>query len=349
MGIDKHLIQTLKRSTNRHWAMRGGAGAMQTPKDKIHFIAGHDNLDYDNDMTAVADAAAADGFAYAHCFAKGLKDDVLSQSASGVCQVWNFSRILRHIALGNETCLVTWDDRVITLPFPFMDKITTHLQNRDEDFYFWQLRIRIGDAYDLTPDNIRILKCYPEFIGDEKTQQAFSDLMLKDWDMFKFTLTERWISDYCQFINNHYAGLDMTLQPHTYVEKHLQKNRIGYDESMVISPQGAAWILLNAFDMEDLDPADDDPDKPLWTTAVQRRNTFDSWMFVDLEPHVHKAIRDGKGIYCPKEIGYKYIHDWLPMGSDVDWANKEHNDEVTGISAEDIRNISSDINFLEIP
>lgn len=349
MGIDKHLILTLKRSKNRHYAVRGGALAMQTPKDKIHFVAGHDNLDYDNDMRKVADAAEADGFPYAQCFAKGYKDDILKQSASGTCQVWNFSRILRYIALGNETCLVTWDDRVTTLPFPFIERITKHLQNRDEEFYFWQLRIRIGDAYNLTPNNIRILKTYPRLIGDEKTQQAFNDLMLKDWEMFSDTLTKRWVSDYAEFINNHYMGLSMTSPPHKYVEKYLIKNRIGYDESMVISPQGAAWILLQAMDMEDLDPADDDPDAPNYMSAVQRRNTFDSWMFVDLEPHVHEAIADHKGIYCPREIGYKYIHDWMPMGSSVEWANEDHYDTATGISAEDIRTMSTDFNFLEIP
>ena len=345
MGIDKHLVLTLERSQHRQWAMLGGSVAMQTPVDAIHFVMGHDNKDYDDDMERVATAAEDDGYPYAHYFAKGLSDGLISQSASGVCQVWNFSRVLRHIALGTEICLVTWDDRLLTLPFPWIDTITSELQNREEEFYLWQLRIRVGDGYDLTPDNRRICECYPKLVNGGEVKE-YLDLMERDWDIFSETLNEKWALDFQDFRKNHFNNSLPT--PKKYVNRYLQKNRLGYDESMVISPKGAAWLLLQALNMEDLGDDEIESVYPYpknfdyWDTVIHKRNTFDCWMIQELDKPVADAIADNKGIYCPKEIGYRYIHDWLPMGSDCDWANTDN------AAVEEMRTLTTDLNFLEI-
>ena len=339
MGIDKHLVLTLERSKDRHWAMLGGSVAMQTPKEKIHFVEGHDNKDYNDDMKRIANAAEADGFPYTHQFAEGVKDKWVAQSASGVCQAWNYSRILRHIAMGTQTCLVTWDDRILTLPFPWIDKIVEELQNKEEEFYLFQLRIRMGDAYNLIHDNKKICMFYPDLVEDI---DSYLELMDRDFEVFDKTLTERWVSDFEEFIKHLYETSGLFDSPKAYVNEYLQKGMIGYDESLIISPKGAAWLLLQAFEMEDIDHESETDDMPYWETAIHRRNTFDCWMAGDLDIEIKKAIDGGKGIYCPKEIGYRYIHDWLPMNSDVDWTNAKTSD------LETIRTLETDLYFWEI-
>ena len=340
MGIDKHVILTLERSKDRQWAVMGGSVAMQTPKEKIHFIKAHETEDYNDDMKRIANAAEADGFPYTHQFAKGIKSGDIGQSASGVGQVWDFSRILRHIAMGTQTCLVTWDDRILTLPFPWIDKIVEELQNKEEEFYLFQLRIRIGDAYDLNPSNERICKVYPDLVDNV---DSYLELMDRDFELFDETLAERWRLDYKRFITSQYENPELFDSPKAYVNEYLQKGMIGYDESLIISPKGAAWLLLQAFEMEDIDHESETDDMPYWETAIHRRNTFDCWMIHDLQTPVKKAIADNRGIYCPKQFGYRYIHDWLPMGSDVEWTNTD-NEKI-----EKIRTLETDVNFLEIP
>lgn len=342
MGIDKHIILTLERSVNRQWAALSGSVAMRTPVEKIHFVKGHDNLDYDDDMKKVARAADADGFPYSHQFAKGLKNGIIQQSASGVCQVWNYGRILREIALGTDTCLVTWDDRILTIPFPLIDKITTALQNRREEFYLWQLRLRFGGG-DIW-ENERICRCYPKLIGGIDEAKKYLKLMERNQDIFDSVLHEKWELDFERFRKDQYADDTLFREPQRYIAQHFQKKIIGYSESMVLSPQGASWLLIQALNMKELEDDQEQKKKFYWETTVCKRSCFDTWIGADLaEDHAEKAIKDGKGIYCPKEIGYKYVHDWMPMGSSVDWANP--NDEFT----DNQRKKSVKIIFLDVP
>ena len=343
MGIDKHLILTLKRSVQRHRAVLGGSLAMQTPYEKIKFVVGHDNKDFDDDAKAIALAAEMDGFPYVHQFAMGLKDEVISQSVGGVAQAWNYARILRYIARGDETCLITWDDRILSMHFPFTERIVTELQSRDEEFYLLQLRVRVGDAYYLTPNYERIARVYPELMGDKRDQQQFIKLMETDFGKFMKSVQKKWDSEYDYFVDDHYIGNEMSIPIEKYVDKYFQKNMIGYDEMFVISPKGAAWLLMEAMNMEILDPKDEKEGIPYWETVLNRRGHFDCWIISDTKPAVNKAIRDGKGIYCPKSMAYRYVRDWMPMGSDVEWANKEHE------GAEKLRTTSTKIPFLDIP
>ena len=142
MGIDRHVLLTTDGSFDRQWSVFGGVTVMDTPVATIDFIKGVDRLDYHNDMVLVANFGASDGFPFLHHFAKGIRTKYLQQSAGGVALIWNYARILRHIVNSGETILVTWDDRVITVPFEILDAVTEELQNRDDPFYLWQLRIR---------------------------------------------------------------------------------------------------------------------------------------------------------------------------------------------------------------
>ena len=339
MSIDKHVVLTLERSSNRHWSMLGGARAMGIPTEKICFVKGHDNKEFDDDMEDIAEAAEVDGFPHVKYFAKGLKNEAVSQSASGVCQAWNFSRILRYIAFSNETHLITWDDRMITIPFSWLDKIIDELEIRKEDFYLFQLRVRMGDSELI--ENERILKCHPELIGDIT---EYDKLFIDDFDEFDSKLKEKWKDEFRQFKESQYKDYGLLETPEKYINKYIQRNMVGYDESMVISPKGAAWLLSEALNMKDLDPNDDVEGEPYWFTAACRRICFDAWIGLDLvNDPLKKALKEGKGIYCPKRIGYKYIEDWMPMGSDVEWANKNHE------RFENFRNISTKVDFLDIP
>ena len=339
MGIDKHLILTMERSSARQHTMRGGCAAMQTPPEKILFFNGYDCLDFNSDSRVIANLAERDGFPFVHQFAKDVESAFVNQSPAGAAQTWNLGRILRHIARGKETCLVTLDDRILTLPFPFVDKITTELQNREEEFYFWQLRVRMGDAYNLLSDFTRVCTYYPELVDNV---DEYIELMDRDVSVFHDTLSEKVILDSQKFLDDHYEKTEMTIEAPAYVEKYLQKTIIGYDETLILSPVGAAWLLCQALDMEELDPSDDENKEHYWETFNHRRNTLDSWICFDLEEFAGEAISDGKGIYCPKRMEYNYIHDWLPMGSSVEWANPNN------IRAEKLRNLSAPFNFIEI-
>ena len=370
-GIDKILILTLERSEYRNWAVLGGNVALQTPEEKVGFVRGHDNKDYDDDMEKIGHAAEKDGFPHVQQFGRGLQNDYIIQSASGTCQAWNYSRILRYIASGKETCLVTWNDRLMTLPFPFMDKITRELQGKDEDFYMWQLRVRFGDPQYEAIDNVRMLIQYPDkFITEEDHREYVHLFLLDNWEYFNNTMNNRWIREVQEFIEKHYYGKEMQLDPQKYVEKYLMKNLIGLDESIVFSPKGAAWMLKHAIEMDDPDEtpiADDHPmviarkelmsifeerkkvDQNLsmayhdWSEPLYRRNNFDSWIASDLATPTLEAIDAGKGIYCPNQIGATYIKDWLRMGSTVDWTTQKHK------WFDDMRTKSTDINYLDVP
>ena len=251
MGIDKHLILTLERSKNRQRTVLGGSVAMQTPIEKIRFIKGHDNKEFGDSINRIAMESDRDGFPNVKHFARGVENHIFGQSPSGACQAWNYCRILRHIAMGDEVCMVTWDDRILTLPFPIVNTIIDELQSRKEEFYLFQLRVRIGDVYQ---DNERICKVYPQLI--ENTYE-YIELIERDRGMFDELLNERWIDEFDGFMKSHYSGVSVIDSPKEYVEKYIQKNRLGFDESLVLSPQGAAWLLLEAINIKEVVEPDD--------------------------------------------------------------------------------------------
>ena len=338
MGIDKHLILTLDRSKNRQYSVFGGATAMQTPPDKIRFVKGHDDKGFDGDMNTIADEAEVDGFEFVRQFAGGLENKWIKQSPSGVCQAWNFCRILRYIAMGSETCIITWDDRILTLPFPFVDKVTSELQKREEEFYMWQLRIRFGNDRDmLEVERIHLL--HPELIPDKVEYEK----LIGDRDVCQREFIKEYDKRFQIFLDGHYKNSIVMTNTKEYVETYLIKDKIGYDESLVISPKGAAWLLIQAINMKELDPDNDPNEEVTWENALNRRSCFDAWISFDLNEPSKKAIADGKGIYCPKRMEYKYVHDWLPMGSDVEWGHPD-NEKV-----QEFRRKKTDINFLDIP
>ena len=319
MGIDKYLILTLEKSQHRQWAMLGGAAAMNIPLEKIRFVYGHD--DEGMGLTEIADAAAADGFPYVRNFALGYADERygLQQSVGAVCQAWNYGRILRYIATGKETCMISWDDRLPTLPFVYLDTITAELQKLPK-FYLWQLRLRFGNWENF--DTKRLIYVHSDLIDDVA---YYKKLWEADYEACDRELNQKWISDFQVFQERHVNSrqYDIRSDPDTYMKEHIQKGMMGFDESLVLSPVGAAWLLSEALEMETIDPEDPPKSDEHWDQYILRRNSFDTWMVSDLPAAIETAISDGKGLYCPSQVGYRYIEDWLPMGSGIQWMTPE--------------------------
>ena len=291
--IDRYIILTIPRSVKRHWAMIGGAAAMRVPEDKLFFYAGVSAENYQNDMKEVAKAASAEGYTFLNQFAIGLKSAWVQQSAGNVALFWNWARILEWIAASGETVLLTWDDRILTVPFSILEKVVSELYSRPEPFYIFQLRLRAG--WD-----------HLQQVGRMEYKQNDSVPLETDF-----------------FIRSVYADIE------NYHAAYLQNGLLGYDESMVFSPRGASWLLEQMFLMEDLtDELVDFQFKdielrettPETLEARQRsRLNNDNWLWYGNLESVKKALSDRKGLYCPKRIGYAFIDEPLQMGTNVHW------------------------------
>ena len=374
MGIDKIIPMTLQRSDHRQKAFEGAILALQTPIDRIGYLKGYDNHDFNDDIDAVADAAAADGFPFIYQFSRGFTNEYTQQTAGAVCQTWNYARLLRHIANGNETCMIFWDDRMFTLPFPFINKIVGELQQRG-NFYLWQPRCRYtigrmlldtkGNYFSPDPpiDWFRIAIEYPELVGKV-------ELPPENYYAFCQTLTSELVENYKSFIDAHYYQGEMGTPIKAYVDKYFKLGMMGLEENMIFSPQGAAWLLREMLNMRALDnkalqksrikkysdkiatlhfekhqqahpesTASVGDFMPDWAKDLQRVfPALDCWLYSILD--FETPIADGKGIYCPKRVEYAYINDWFPQGSDIDWtvnADWEHK-----------RTLSNQVPFLDI-
>ena len=152
------------------------------------------------------------------------------------------------------------------------------------------------------------------------TRKVCAELLTRDRETCKQLVNDRNTNEYNKFLKDNYRYLAGDSDVSTLVDSHIKKGIVGYDEMIVFSPKGAAWMLLNAMEMEELDPHYEG-DGTWWDSTVCRRSCFDAWIARDLYGPIEEAVAGGKGLYCPKEIGYRYIHDWLPMGSDVEWGD----------------------------
>ena len=295
--INNHIILTLKKSEYRHWTAWGATTAMGTPHNQVEFFTGYNDDDYGNDMTLIANAAEEDGYPFVRNFAGNINTEFVHQNPGSVCQFWNFARMMEYIIDSNQVALVTWDDRTLTIPFQIIDKITTELNERPEPFYMWQLRIR-----------------------------SYNDLAIASYNRTDVT------DEQLQIYGNHDVELLFKKSIRGYVDSYydsfLQKGLLGYDESIVVSPLGAKWWLDQMKSMIAVD-----------TTSTKRlpgeyRDRFDAkwhersmlnidnWIAWGLYDSLHKIVESGIGIYCPSNVAYSFVDDWLPMGSAIDWALK---------------------------
>ena len=309
MGIDKHLILTIKESGDRRRAVLGGATAMETPADKIEFIIGHNKKDYDEDSVTIANMAEADGFPFVRYFAGNLNTGWVQQSPGGMTLFWNYARVMRYIISTGQTYLLTWDDRVITVPYFIIEEVTRELENRNEPFYMWQLRIRgcWQDIYSslspLTWQEIHAKYGWPMPSGD-----------------FDYFEVENIKSTNTLFMNT------VLNEQNDYYNTYLQKGILGYDESMVISPLGAQWLLDQMYAMEELDTMENfsfcgDVLKNPESLHRSRLN-IDNWLCWGIRESIDHAITNEKGLYTTQKFGYNFIKgekDWIPMGTLTDW------------------------------
>jgi len=204
--LDNIYVLTLKRSTDRHESFLGAAShpLCGIPEDLIKFFVGIDAKDYNDDMQAVADAAAQDGFGFVEEYALGTKTEYVQQTAGSVAQVWGYARMLRDIAEKGETTLIIWDDKMLTVPFTFFHDVLVMLQETEKPFYMWQLILR-GDfgETELSEVSPRI-RAY-------RSAAVFSALLTHTLD----------------------SPLDFLID----------EGLRGYDETILYSPEGAEWML----------------------------------------------------------------------------------------------------------
>lgn len=261
--IDKILVLTLRRCPDRHWSFLGASRMRDIPTEIISFVEGHDGKDFES-MNEIAIFADQDGFGFVENFAIGTKTEFCQQTKASVSQVWNYARILKHISENEHTCLILNDDKMITISFHVLNAIIGELQSiEDQEFLLAQLRHR-GDLNELN------------FEGKDRFQQA-------------------------EVSKNLYSAIFHQVIP-SYKDMFFKPGIQGYEESMVLSPAGANWILRSLEDEDDF--------YIYYDHFIHKKLTLDG----------ETAIGQNKGIWTPSEDGYKFVDEIMPMGTTTDWA-----------------------------
>ena len=291
-AIQKYIIMTMPKSIKRQWATRGGNEAMGVPDDIIIFFPGYDARDFGSNMSYVAQSAADDGYPFLAQFGVGLKSVYVKQSAGNIALFWNWARVLKRIADSDETCLLIWDDRIPNVKFWHFNALVSEMKMRG-DFYMAQLRLRA---------NWQNLKALGHPAYEYETPEIDEELFKNSIDAFHGS----------------------------YVDTYFQKGLLGYDETMVFTPAGAAWLLNQMRTMDILDVRgtvfEETEDTELFEIDPQpqqrSRLNNDNWLCWDtkLKKAVEAAVEAKRGIYTPRRIGYTFIREGLEFNSDVDWS-----------------------------
>ncbi len=262
--IDKILVLTLERCVDRQYAWLGASQMRDIPLERVRFVKGQDDKDYDS-MAAIVKAAENNGFPFVEEFAIGTVTDYVQQTPGSVCQVWNYGRILRHISERSEVCLVIHDDKMVNVSFNIINIIINELLSREaEEFYVCQLAQR-GDINEIALD--------------------------QDKDRFEI---DRISTAVFQAIFNHAIV--------SYEDFFLKKGIAGYDETMVLSPAGAAWILNFLYNSDDF------------------YIFYDHFIHCRLTTAAAIANQNGKGVYCPALSGYDFVRQIMPMATTTHFA-----------------------------
>ena len=268
------------------------AAMMDVPDEKIAYFPGHSAKDFGSSMTAVAEAAADDGYPFLWQFAVGMESAWIRQTAGNVAVFWNWLRILKYIIAEGVTAVVLWDDRALNVEFQTLEQCVRQLHAHGK-FALWQLRIRANH------ETLKALK---------RPAKEYEDVHEK---AYLFKISKR-------------VGFHD-------IATYLQKGLLGYDESMVITPRGAEWLYREMLtmpkhdvhrDFEFVEGRDDLLSAVELNREQRSRLTNDNWLCWDaqLQENVQKAVAAGMGIYTSRYIGYDFAHEYLPMGSLVDWA-----------------------------
>ena len=261
--IDKVLVLTLERCVDRQRAWLGASQMRGIPLEIISFVKGHDGSDY-RDMSEIAEAASIDGFRFVEEYAIGTQTEYVQQTTGSVSQVWNYARILRHISERSEVCLILNDDKMLTVSFNILNIMVNELLNIEGEEYFALQLTQRADPNEL------------DFKEKDRFQQAEISAQIFEAIFHQSILS--------------------------YKDFFLKRGIAGYDESMVISPAGANWILRC------LEQADD------------FYIFYDHFIHECLTIEAGLATNDKKGVWCPSEYGYRFVTEIMPMGTTTDWA-----------------------------
>ena len=79
----------------------------------------------------------------------------------------------------------------------------------------------------------------------------------------------------------------------------------GYDESIVFSPAGAAWMLEKLANANDF------------------HAFLDNFIGNEMSVLSVEAGKDNKGFYSPTEYGYNFADVYMPLGTLTDWTHGE--------------------------
>ncbi len=288
--IDRVIALTIDKRIYRCWAFLGYNLARGVPLEKICFWRGQTPLAFSNEYEKIADAAEADGFPFIRKFQGYNNLKVIKQHPAQMCQVWSYAEMLRYVVKSQETCLLLWDDRFLATPFSLINVIAEQMQASEEDFYLFQLRIRGG----------------PKEIRDKRVWTAPED--------------SESIEVYQEMFDAFTASSDVHID---YKKAFTRPGLLGYDESIVWTPKGAQWMLDCLHALEDV-PSDikqhsyfelSDAHLPEFAPCIN----IDNYICWGLRPHADLEIESGKGLYCPRNIGFNFIDEPLALGSDTNF------------------------------
>ena len=292
MAIDKYIMVTMPSSIKRQWAALGGSVAKGVPENDVIYFEGRDARDYGSNLSYVAQAAAEDGYPFLEQFAVGLKSEYIQQSAGNVALFWNWARVLKRIAESAETCMVIWDDRIPNVEYRHLKKLCRQMKARG-NFYIAQLRLRADWAA------LHALG-RPEY----KFENVYADSQVFENSIDSF------------------HG--------NYIDAYFQPGLLGYDETMILSPAGASWLLNQMLTMKVIDVRGfvfkETAEKAIYETdpQPQERARLNNDNYLCWDPQLKEAVKialsNKRGIYTPKRIGYAFVQEHLNFDSDVNWS-----------------------------
>lgn len=294
--IDRYLILSIPRNIKRQWAVLMGAAAMGVPYEIIRFARGEDAKDYAG-MESIAKAAAKDGYPFLNQFAIGQSETYVRQSAGNVALFWSWARVLKKIAESGMCTLLTWDDRIPRIPFVNIEQILKQLYKKP-NFYIWQLRLRSPIVHLAAGGR-------PEYDIENWEEESRRDAY------------------FFQNCSHNIGNLEQ------YVDAFLQEGLLGYDETMVLSPRGAEWLLKEMMTMEDrteelrsfeFPDVDGCYTEETIVPRMRSRLNNDNWLCWGLD--TTEAESAGAKFYTPRKIGYEFFHEPLEFDSNVHWDNR---------------------------
>lgn len=320
--IEQYLILTLPRSIKRQWAALMGAVTMGVPYDIVKFVEGIDARDYQENMPNIAEAAARDGYPFLRQFALGKQESWVQQSAGNVALFWGWARTLKYIAHSGVNTLLIWDDRIPRVRYDVIENVLAELYQRTPEFYIWQLRLRSH------PIHLQAL-------GRTEYQYEGGDAEI-DTERTHFLKSIEAFVDDVEFEIRFPAGVRHPLKTPKFENYrfYLQDGLLGYDETMILSPRGAQWLLDEMLNMEDRTASLKDFEFPdvsdgIYTPEniypqMRSRLNNDNFLHWGTTEAVRDALSQGKGLYCPKRIGYEFVYEPLNFNSDVHWNSNQH-------------------------